>query len=602
MANRYIQPQSVTYLAVHAKLGGEAKSITIPVVVFSQASTDFDNGDIIYPSYDGEHLGFLSPYQSSVLCWKNISPIGDRNIETSPKLTIVDPADDQNYVRLDTSISYSARYVHYYLSAATSAYYSVFTEEVHYGQNNYYSYSGMMLAVFSDGVASLAYWKNVWNFSAPPDSYTSVIAATVTDFGYVIVDISSELAYAPMQETNGFKIKSLSGVTLDSVRMGEIVYKNLFVISTDPYSNFPNPGEEFPGGDGSPGSGGAGDAIGIPATPGISAADTGFITLYSPTLLQLQNLASYMWSGAFDLESFRKIFADPMDCILGLSIVPCTVPKGAIRDIRVGNISTGVLVSTAANNFIEVDCGTITVTREFNSYLDYAPFTTIDVFLPYIGVHHLDTDNIMPSGSEVSRSIHIVYKIDLFTGGCVAFIKCADSVMYSFTGQCSTSVPVTGNNWTEFYKAITNIATAAIGTISAGGASFGSHGISGAKSNVHSHISDMESYKGSHSGSLSASSLADAVFSAKPQIERSGVMGSSIGMLGIQKPYLIVRRPVLCMPYGANKYIGYPSNLIRTLSSLSGPTIMEEVHLEHIPATEDEVDEIYSLLKSGVII
>ena len=94
-----------------------------------------------------------------------------------------------------------------------------------------------------------------------------------------------------------------------------------------------------------------------PNLPSISAASTGFISLFNPTLNQLNELASYMWSDLFQIDGWKKLCADPMDAILGLSIVPVAVPSGGTREVKVGNIGTGISLTVASSQFVEVDCG-----------------------------------------------------------------------------------------------------------------------------------------------------------------------------------------------------------------------------------------------------
>ena len=72
------------------------------------------------------------------------------------------------------------------------------------------------------------------------------------------------------------------------------------------------------GGTSEPGGGGgsfdnSSTPINIPNLPSISAASTGFISLFNPTLNQLNELASYMWSDLFQVDGWKKLFADPMD-------------------------------------------------------------------------------------------------------------------------------------------------------------------------------------------------------------------------------------------------------------------------------------------------
>ena len=96
--------------------------------------------------------------------------------------------------------------------------------------------------------------------------------------------------------------------------------------------------------------------------------------------------------------------------------------------------------------------------------------------------------------------------------------------------------------------------------------------------------------------------MTDAYGQSKLAINRSDAISSSSGVLGIQYPYLIVQRPKQCLPNNQNKYIGYPCMITRTLSSCSGFTQIDSIHLEHVPCTAAEADEIIAMLKGGVII
>ncbi len=286
--------------------------------------------------------------------------------------------------------------------------------------------------------------------------------------------------------------------------------------------------------------------------------------------MPMRSLANYMWSNPlFDLDAWKKLFADPMDAILGLSIVPVAVPNGGSSSVTVGNISTGVSMNKAAAQYVSVDCGTLNVNEFWGAYLDYDPYTKAEIYLPYIGTHPLAVDDIM------NKSVHVVYHVDILSGACCAFVKCGGSVLYSFVGQCSCSIPITGNDWTNVVNGALSIA-ASIGTmVATGGAS----------------------------APMAAATIAStAVNSMKPNVEKSGSMGGMGGMLGVQVPYLILTRPRQALPASQNHYTGYPSFITRDLSDLSGYTEIEEIHLENVPATEQELSEIVTLLKGGVIL
>lgn len=348
--------------------------------------------------------------------------------------------------------------------------------------------------------------------------------------------------------------------------ISEYIKEHIIYESTDPYAQDPE-GESGTGG----GTGtfdGTGDDIDIPGLPTLSAVDTGFITLFNPSAAQLKNLANYMWSTGFDLDTFKKIFADPMDCILGLSIVPVAVPNGGTSTVSVGNISTGVSMTKAATQYVEVDCGTLNVNEYWGAYLDYDPYTQAEIYLPYIGTHPLKVDDIM------GKAVRVVYHVDILSGACTAFVKCGDSVLYEFIGQCSSSIPITGNDWTNVINGVISIAGAIGSMVATGGAS----------------------------APMAAGVIAStAVNSMKPNVEKSGSMSGTGGMLAVQTPYLILTRPRQALPTNQNEFMGYPSFITENLSEISGYTEIESIHLEGISGTEQEISEIESLLKSGVI-
>ena len=333
------------------------------------------------------------------------------------------------------------------------------------------------------------------------------------------------------------------------------------------------------GGDSEPGGGGgdfdnSSDEINIPELPQSSAIYSGFVNLFTPTLSQLQALASYMWSTDF-FDNIIKLWANPMDVILGLSIVPVEIPSDGVREVKCGNVSTGVSMNHASSQYVVVDCGSINITEYWGAYLDYSPYTKIQIYLPYCGTHSLDIDDVM------GRNIHVIYHVDVLSGSCVAYIKCTgknlSSVLYEFSGNVSSQLPVTGENFTRLIQtAISSVSTLA-STVATGGLT-------------------------APIAIGAVSSLASTVGNSKPEIERSGSVSGSVGLMGIQKPYFILTRPRQCIPSNYHKYSGFPSMLTRELSKVKGFTIVDKIFLKNISASESEIEEIKNILKEGVIL
>ena len=311
--------------------------------------------------------------------------------------------------------------------------------------------------------------------------------------------------------------------------------------------------------------------IDFPPLPTISVTDTGFVNLFNPTNTQLKALATYMWTNPlFDITNFKALFANPMDCIMSLAILPVNVPNGGTSTITVGNISTDVSMTRAAQQFIEFDCGTINIPEYWGCYLDYSPYTKLSIFLPFIGVHEISADEVM------KKSIHLKYHIDIFTGGCNAFLKCGSSVLYTYSGQCAFAIPITGNDYTSIVGSIMGAVSSVGTTIATGGMA--------APSMV---------------GSLM--SMATNCYATKPSINHGSGLAGNSGFLGIKTPYLILTRPNLCLPSGQNSFIGYPTYISIELSELTGYTEIENIHFNNFSGTDEEQSEVINLLKSGVI-
>lgn len=359
-----------------------------------------------------------------------------------------------------------------------------------------------------------------------------------------------------------------------------------------------NPG----GNSGEGGGGGSFDntskPIEIPNLPPVSASSTGFISLYNPTLEELNNLSSYLWSDLFEIDGWKKLFANPMDAILGLSILPVSIPSGGTKEVKVGNIGTGISLTVASTQFVEVDCGSLDIKEYWGAYLDYEPYTQAQIFLPYIGTRPISVDEIM------GKTLSVKYHIDILSGACCCFVKSGDSVLYTFNGQCSIPIPITGADYTSVVNGILTIASSAASMVATGGQTaplIAAGAAEGAtKTAVARGLSASASFTNSMiSGSSGiASSLANQM---KPQIAKSGSISGSAGLLNMQTPYLIITRPRQALPLDQNKFIGYPSLVTVQLTELTGYTEIQSIHLENIPATSSELDEIENLLKGGVI-
>lgn len=323
------------------------------------------------------------------------------------------------------------------------------------------------------------------------------------------------------------------------------------------------------------------DEIIIPGDPTLGATSTGLITLFNPTTAQLNSLASFMYTSLIGdgytdlLANIKKIFANPMDIIYGLNILPVAIPDAGTAELKVCGVGTGVVMTYTNTQYVTVDCGTINISKMWDGYMDFSPYTKIEIYLPYIGVRDLNIDDVM------GKTLHLVYKVDILSGACVAYLqgKTEDgktATLYSYSGSCATSIPLTSSDWTSVFQTMSNIAIS-----TAKGAITG--GIAGASVNA-------------------ASSSIQNLSGFKPSVERSGNIGSTAGRMATQIPYIIITRPRQCKPQNLPQFTGYPSLVTKKLSSIYGYTEIRDIHLEGMSCTSEEQKMIEALLKSGVIL
>ena len=356
-------------------------------------------------------------------------------------------------------------------------------------------------------------------------------------------------------------------------------------VSTDPYEGAGD--STTGGGDGT--FDGSSDAVPVPSLPSIGATDTGFISLFVPSASQIRQVASYLWSNFFDLATFKKLFEDPMDCILGLSVVPVSVPTSGSAQITVGNIElSGISLPLASQQYVEVDCGTVDFSnRFFGSYLDFEPYTKMSLFVPYSGVHAVSADDI------IGKVVGLKYHIDILTGSLVAFLTCGNSVLYEFNGACASNIPVNSMNYASTIENAIRIAVNIGTTVATAGAAAPLTG---------ENVAARTAAKEFGTGVAVAGSTAEGALSLKPSIDRAGSLGGTTGLMGNQIPYFIITRPRMCKPKNQDVFQGYPSFIQTTLSDMEGTgfTAFENVILAGSYLTDTEKRELESILSAGV--
>lgn len=333
------------------------------------------------------------------------------------------------------------------------------------------------------------------------------------------------------------------------------------------------------------------DEIKPPNVPSLSGCGAGLFTIYNPTQSELMQIGQKLWSPDA-LEAIKQYFTNPMDAVLGLSIIPVAPLAGNIAPVYLGMYNTEVTARIVDSDYVIVDCGTIPITRYWGSYLDYDPYTKISCYLPYIGEIDVNPDQVM------QKNVSVKYYVNVVTGDIVAML-CADgNVIYTAAGNCVRQLPLSNND----YSAIINTAVSAVSTLAMAAATsgVGNAAIAGAQEAGKS--TELLDAKQTANSVGSGGSLVHDVMNAKFHYQHAGAIGTGSGQLSYQTPYLTIERPNLDLADNYKTFVGYPCNKTMALSSCHGFTQIEATRLSISGATDTEIAEITALLVGGVII
>lgn len=313
-----------------------------------------------------------------------------------------------------------------------------------------------------------------------------------------------------------------------------------------------------------------------PNKPSGNISASSLYTIWNPSQAQLNSLANFLWSTDF-VDTIKKILQSPMDTLISLALFPVTPPTDGTHNIALGYINSGVSAPRVSDQFMTVQTTGLVVPHKYNSYLDYAPYTKAEIFLPFIGFCPLNINDIM------GKSVDITYNIDLLSGVCTAIVHANARSLYSYGGNMAMFLPLSAGNWARMLTPIFGMV---------GGVTSLAAGIGGVMGGAPLLASTGMAVHGAESiGNLDGNS-----------VSRSGGISGNAGIMGDYQPFIIVTRPINDKPSTYNNNIGQTYNKSAQLGTLSGFTVVEEAHIEGLSATETEKNEIEQLLKEGVIL
>lgn len=331
----------------------------------------------------------------------------------------------------------------------------------------------------------------------------------------------------------------------------------------------------------------------------------GLVSVYNPTYAELQAFSQWLWVTYAD-ATIDKIWNNPFDGVISLHELYATPNKGARKNIKSGFLVSPVSSITIPNRYSEINCGTAIFPEYWGNYLDYSPYSKALCYLPFIGIVELNVDDI------VGHAVNITYRVDSYSGACIALITCAkegsNGVLYQFSGNCSVQMPIAGGTQAAIKAAQISAGAYQNAYHTAGLAGLAGGVLGGLGSLLTGHIGSAISQAVGGIGSYATNqafgqaNATSQTVSAKSSVQHSGQFGESFGAMGAKRPYMIIKRPVqVVVPNYQNEY-GYQAHKYVTIGECEGYLRCRGVHVQSARATDAEKHAIEQMLMEGVYV
>lgn len=364
------------------------------------------------------------------------------------------------------------------------------------------------------------------------------------------------------------------------------------------------------------------------------SSNTGLFTRYALSATGLHGIARALYADTI-LQNIGKevmsfLWNSPSEGLVSLVSYPFNitslpdVASSSVTSMKFGSLELPVAATKLGSTFTQIEWGTITLNEYWGNFLDYAPHTKIDLYLPWCtGSVSIDPHECLPG------SLEVVTNLELAKGTCChSIFGNKGALIGTYYGTCGSVLPLTAIDTSGKALALVTAAAGAMSAIGNAGAAT-SAGIAAANSpETTARAHSLELSRGLDP--LSARTMAQreaiqaaeapynaarnraikvavpsaiAAFRTPANIVRNGSFVANGPGMAMQYPFIILSRPEQNVPANYAGHYGYPSNVLVRLGSTSGYTEVAAIHLDGISgATMNEIEEIDSLLKGGVIL
>ena len=304
------------------------------------------------------------------------------------------------------------------------------------------------------------------------------------------------------------------------------------------------------------------------------------------TLSDVYELKNLLCNPTF-IDQLNFFFTNPSDFVNSIKYYPFNISSFCGLSgtyIKLGDKTTSVSGARITSIAKRLQIASFFVSRNKNNFMDFEPYTKIEMYIPYFGFYNLPVNEVM------GKTVYVYLSVDFDTGIATIYIATSSAVIMTATSKLGIDIPLGASNMKEVVKDnIENALKLTAGIVTMAVAPAGK--VTGA----------LLTAKGL---GMAVTSGIDAVFGSEVRYTRGTMTGGMDMLASPTSIYLIITYPnAVDVDSSYTRLKGKPCGEIRSLIGLTGFTTVEQMHLEGFSnALNSELQEIESLLHEGVIL
>ena len=320
-----------------------------------------------------------------------------------------------------------------------------------------------------------------------------------------------------------------------------------------------------------------------PSAPTVNSVKLSNLHNYWISESQMQSFYSEVWET--DLTDFVKgaftgIYSNLISNVVSLKFMPTTAENlggtGDASPVILGFKTYDTLtVQTIGNTTAPiVNIGSYKFAKEYNSFADYAPYTDVKLYLPFVGIVPIDTNLFMGSGGGETATLNIKAQYDLQSGLITYFIMRNKTMISSVSGHMAVEVPISLQSGLDTFSTMSRNFSGKVWDFA------------------------MEGAKGNPIGMISEIAQGSAI--APPQTIFASTGGDG-AFYSHPKCMIMIKHPQYNRPKNYSHVVGFPAYVTKKVSDLQGFNIVQNPVIPLADGmTGAEHDMIVTAMQSGL--